>query len=90
MPFDKFETVDTPEKLVDFFKQTFPDSIPLMGEKELVRCYFENPRGSLQSIKVFPFSATLKNISANHTITHIALSFSVMRPMRWFPFMAKE
>lgn len=32
MPFDMFESLDTKEKLVKFFTDVFPDSLPLLGE----------------------------------------------------------
>ena len=31
MPFNMFEALDSEEKLVQFFEETFPDSIPLLG-----------------------------------------------------------
>ena len=32
MPFDMFKELTTEEKVLDFFKKTFPDSVPLLGE----------------------------------------------------------
>lgn len=32
MPFAMFESLNTEEKLMDFFRDTFPDSLPLLGE----------------------------------------------------------
>jgi kynurenine 3-monooxygenase len=52
MPFEKFEVLTTREELLSFFHSTFPDSVGLMGEEQLVQSFFKNPRGSLMSIKV--------------------------------------
>ncbi|KAI8983849.1 hypothetical protein BDB01DRAFT_843161 [Pilobolus umbonatus] len=54
MPFKMFEDIDTEEKLMDFFRENFNDSIPLIGEKELLNDYFSNPRGSLITVKLSP------------------------------------
>ena len=32
MPFEMFETIKTPQELLKFFRDKFPDSIPLIGE----------------------------------------------------------
>lgn len=32
MPFTIFDSIKTEEQLMDFFRDTFPDSIPLLGE----------------------------------------------------------
>ena len=32
MPFDMFKELTTEEKVLEFFKKTFPDSVPLLGE----------------------------------------------------------
>lgn len=52
MPFEKFETIKTEKDVLEFFSQEFPDSIPLLGEKNLVDLFFGNPIGSLVSVKV--------------------------------------
>lgn len=52
MPFAQFEAIKTRNELLAFFEDTFPDAIPLMGEEGLCSEYFNNPRGSLVSIKV--------------------------------------
>ncbi|KAI8074383.1 hypothetical protein BC940DRAFT_231185 [Gongronella butleri] len=54
MPFDMFESINTEAKLLDFFDQQFADAVPLIGKDKLVREYFDNPRGSLISIKTSP------------------------------------
>jgi kynurenine 3-monooxygenase len=52
MPFKMYDDIDTEEKLLEFFKRDFDDFIPLVGEDSLKRDYFNNPRGSLVTIKV--------------------------------------
>jgi kynurenine 3-monooxygenase len=47
-----FEELNTKELVLDFFKREFKDSVPLIGEEKLLEEYFNNPRGSLISIKV--------------------------------------
>ena len=32
MPFEKFDAMTTPEKILDFFETHFPDSVPLIGK----------------------------------------------------------
>ena len=32
MPFEMFESIKTEEQLMEFFRDKFPDSIPLLGE----------------------------------------------------------
>uniref|UniRef100_A0A1X7TVF7 FAD-binding domain-containing protein n=1 Tax=Amphimedon queenslandica TaxID=400682 RepID=A0A1X7TVF7_AMPQE len=51
MPFDKFETIASEEKLLPFFEEHFPDSIDKIGKEELVNDFKRNPTGSLYSIK---------------------------------------
>ncbi|TPX60869.1 kynurenine 3-monooxygenase [Spizellomyces sp. 'palustris'] len=55
MPWSKFEAICTEEDLVTFFEETFPDSVPLMGQKLLVQEYFKNSKGSLIQIKARPY-----------------------------------
>ncbi|KAI8883179.1 FAD/NAD(P)-binding domain-containing protein [Backusella circina FSU 941] len=54
MPFNMYDEIDTEEKLLDFFKKDFDDFIPLVGVDSLKRDYFNNPRGSLVTIKASP------------------------------------
>ncbi|KAL0076349.1 hypothetical protein J3Q64DRAFT_1771239 [Phycomyces blakesleeanus] len=54
MPFEMFESINTSEKLLEFFQENFPDSIPLIGTKRLVEDYFANQKGSLINIKTSP------------------------------------
>lgn len=55
-PYDgefSFNSLDTEEKMMDFFKKIFPDTIPLMpGLRE---DYFNNPTASLNIVRCFPW-----------------------------------
>ncbi|OLY85698.1 Kynurenine 3-monooxygenase [Smittium mucronatum] len=53
MPWSKFNSIKTEEDLNTFFKENFPDSIPLFGQEE-INLYFTNPKGSLCYIKCSP------------------------------------
>jgi kynurenine 3-monooxygenase len=57
-----FEAIDTNEKLMEFFATYFKDIIPLIGEETLKKDYFQNPRGSLISIKASPHHVLAKGI----------------------------
>lgn len=48
-----FESLDTDEKIMDFFKTTFPDAVPLMPT--LIQDYHENPTASLAIIRCEPW-----------------------------------
>ncbi|KAI9476320.1 MAG: hypothetical protein EXX96DRAFT_610133 [Benjaminiella poitrasii] len=54
MPFKMFEDIKTEEQLMDFFREHFDDSIPLIGESCLKTDFFRNPRGSLVTVKASP------------------------------------
>lgn len=51
-PFKTFENLKTPEKLLNFFDEQFPDAIPLLGKDSLINDYFNNKPLPLVSIKV--------------------------------------
>ncbi|CAL1284393.1 unnamed protein product [Larinioides sclopetarius] len=55
MPFSMFEKLNTPEKLLQFFEEQFPDSIPLIGKEKLVTDFFKTPPSALVSIKCNPY-----------------------------------
>ncbi|ORY03882.1 FAD/NAD(P)-binding domain-containing protein [Basidiobolus meristosporus CBS 931.73] len=55
MPSEKFASIKTEEDLLSFFKENFPDSIPLIGEELLKKDYFANPKGSLMCVKCAPY-----------------------------------
>lgn len=49
-----FEMLDTKDKLIAFFKEVFPDAIPLMPT--LAEDFFLNPTGSLMTVRCFPWT----------------------------------
>lgn len=51
-PTAEFDRLTTPENIVDWFGTNFPDALPLIGEKALLRDFERNPRSPLISIKV--------------------------------------
>ncbi|XP_066150173.1 kynurenine 3-monooxygenase isoform X2 [Euwallacea fornicatus] len=51
MPFKNFDAITNAEELLSFFKTTFPDAVPLMGEDTLKESYFKTPPQPLVSIK---------------------------------------
>ncbi|GFO16873.1 kynurenine 3-monooxygenase [Plakobranchus ocellatus] len=55
MPFDMFESLDTEEKVMDFFKEKFPDSIELIGAEELTKTYMSSKALPMVSIKCKPY-----------------------------------
>jgi kynurenine 3-monooxygenase len=48
-----FQNLDTKEKVVDFFKRTFPDTLELIPD--LTEQFFANPVSSLVTVKCFPW-----------------------------------
>jgi len=48
-----FESLQTPQQVLHFFKNTFPDSLPHL--KNIQQEYFENPTSSLVTIKCEPW-----------------------------------
>jgi kynurenine 3-monooxygenase len=55
MPWEKFDAIKNPQDLKEFFTETFPDSIPLIGLELLITDYFKNEKGSLISVKCKPY-----------------------------------
>ncbi len=51
---DSFASISTKEKCMEFFLRVFPDVVPLMPT--LVEDFFNNPTGSLVTVKCFPWS----------------------------------
>ena len=49
-----FEKLNTKEKVTSFFKEVFPDAVPLMPTLE--QDFFENPTGSLMTVRCFPWT----------------------------------
>ena len=54
MPFDKFNSIETEEDLLEFFMNHFSDAVTHIGVEFLVKEYFHNPTGSLISVKCRP------------------------------------
>ena len=52
MPFEMFEQLTTPDKLIKFFETNYPDSLPLIGKERLVKDYFATKPSGLVTIKV--------------------------------------
>lgn len=55
MPFLIFGQLSTKEKVLEFFRETFPDSISLIGENELFEMFSEHKPSTLVSIKCKPY-----------------------------------
>lgn len=49
-----FESLDTDQKILQFFEETFPDAVPLMPS--LIEDYHENPTSSLCIIRCEPYN----------------------------------
>ena len=65
-----FAAIRNEDDLLQFFAEAFPDAAPLMPE--LAQEYFENPTGSLVTIKCFPWSYGGKSLllgDASHAVT---------------------
>ncbi|XP_047494501.1 kynurenine 3-monooxygenase-like [Penaeus chinensis] len=55
MPFEIFNTLDTPELLLDFFKTNYPDAITLVGKEKLIHDFFANKALPMISVKCSPY-----------------------------------
>ena len=55
MPEDIFSQLNTRAEVERFFAKHYPDAMEMMGKENLVRNYFENPVGSLISVKCKPY-----------------------------------
>ncbi|WAR18514.1 KMO-like protein [Mya arenaria] len=55
MPFDIFKTLDTPEAVLAFFRDKFPDSLPLLGEKYVTETVSTSKALPLISVKCSPY-----------------------------------
>ncbi|KAM9316701.1 kynurenine 3-monooxygenase [Gastrophryne carolinensis] len=60
MPFEDFETLQTEDQVLDFFKKYFPDSINLIGEENLKKDFFLLPPQALISVKCSSFCLDTK------------------------------
>lgn len=43
-------------KITAFFSENFPDAMELIGVKEVLRCFNQNPKGSLVCVKCSPYN----------------------------------
>ncbi|XP_069194020.1 kynurenine 3-monooxygenase [Procambarus clarkii] len=55
MPFEVFEGLTSPERLLDFFKENYPDAITLIGKERLIRDFFANKALPLINVKCSPY-----------------------------------
>ncbi|XP_042221754.1 kynurenine 3-monooxygenase-like isoform X2 [Homarus americanus] len=55
MPFEIFDELTTPEILLDFFKENYPDAVDLIGRDKLVRDFFANKALPMISVKCSPY-----------------------------------
>ncbi|KAF2903972.1 hypothetical protein ILUMI_02207 [Ignelater luminosus] len=51
MPFERFKELNSPDKVLDFFKKFFPDSVELLGKRQLVEDFANTKPSPLVSIK---------------------------------------
>ena len=49
-----FESLNTKEKVMEFFKEQFPDAVPLMPT--LLDDFYTNPTGALMQVSCYPWS----------------------------------
>ncbi|XP_076239576.1 kynurenine 3-monooxygenase cn [Calliopsis andreniformis] len=54
-PFATLDKLKTPQALLDFYEEQFPDLLPLIGREKLVKDYFEREPKTLISIKCKPY-----------------------------------
>ncbi|KAJ2079176.1 kynurenine 3-monooxygenase, mitochondrial precursor [Coemansia sp. RSA 988] len=54
MPWKQFDRIKSDVEIVSFFREHFPDALPLIGEKNLCAEFATNPKGSLMYIKCLP------------------------------------
>ncbi|XP_041353665.1 kynurenine 3-monooxygenase-like [Gigantopelta aegis] len=62
MPFEIFEKTNTEEKLMNFFRTYFPDSINFLGEDNLKNTYMNTPALPLVSVKCHPYHVDGKGL----------------------------
>ncbi|GAB1608562.1 kynurenine 3-monooxygenase-like [Argonauta hians] len=56
MPFELFESLHTEEDLLNFFEKTFPDSLPLLGKKNLLDTFFSRKALPMVTVKCHPYN----------------------------------
>ena len=57
---DNFQKLNTPGKVTDYFEREYPDAKALMPN--LVKEFFENPTGTLGTVKCYPWSTFGKTL----------------------------
>ncbi len=57
---DNFNKINTPEKVSEYFEREFPDVVALMPD--LIDEFFENPTGTLGTVKCYPWSTFGKTL----------------------------
>ena len=62
MPTTVFDDLSNEDKLLQFFHDNFPDSIPLIGVENIVHDFFSNTPQSLISIKCSPYNVGSKSL----------------------------
>ncbi|XP_045185472.2 kynurenine 3-monooxygenase-like [Mercenaria mercenaria] len=55
MPFEIFKTLTTENAVLNFFKDNFADSIPLLGEKALIETVIKNKALPMVTVKCSPY-----------------------------------
>lgn len=66
---NSFENLNTPQDVMAFFNTNFPDAVPLMPD--LVDDFFENPTGSMVTVRCFPWAVGDQSVllgDASHAI----------------------
>lgn len=56
MPNDTFNSIHNETSLLDFFRDNFKDSIPLIGKEKLIEDFFQNKALPLVSVKCSPYN----------------------------------
>ena len=74
MPWSRFESIKDEKDLVQFFEETFPDSVPLITKDLLVSEYFKNEKGSLMTVKCSPYHYS-KNLVILGDAAHAMVPF---------------
>lgn len=70
MPLPDFEALDSPTRLLKFFSQQFPDSIPLIGKNRLIADFFATKPSPMLSIKVFQTESTILQVASSSHLQH--------------------
>lgn len=96
-PSPVLDNIGTPEAVLSWFNQYFPDALRAIGEKNLVNDFLKNPRSPLICTKVGVTSRTISGFvepitslhSRNLTTTKIVPYSWVTRRIPWSHFTAR-